>query len=74
MNAPLMINVMETDRVLCDACLEDLWHDNAGDYNPHTWLHARITWYRDAVCDCCEAAHPDKVAHRHDKLQPLTEP
>lgn len=69
-----MINVMETDRVFCDACLEDLLYDNAGDHNPHTWLHARINWHPDAVCDSCEAAHPDKLAHRQDNLQSLAEP
>lgn len=60
MNAPKMINVMETDRLFCDGCYEDLQHEDLGDYDPNTWLHKRIVWYPDAVCDCCGAVHPDR--------------
>lgn len=61
-----MINLMETDRLLCAVCYEDLQHENIGDMDPNTWLHARIPWRTDDACSCCHAGHPDApkvVAH-----------
>jgi hypothetical protein len=61
MNDNTMINLMETDRLLCDGCYVDLQDDDMGDFNPNLWLHARIPWHPNGVCWCCGATHPNRA-------------
>ena len=50
--------LMETDRLLCMACYQDIQYEDIGDHDPSTWLHAIIPWPMDAVCACCHAKRP----------------
>ncbi len=60
MNTEPTINLMETDRLLCNACYQDIQHEALGDIDPNTWLHSIIPWQLDDICSCCQAEHPER--------------
>lgn len=59
-----MINLIEGERLLCNACYVDLQDENLGDFDSSPWHHRSIPWHADAVCCCCHATYRDRSSFR----------
>jgi len=54
--SPIMANIMESDRIICQDCLERHWddvHPYNQDNDPNWWLSSARPWDKGDECDCC---------------------